>query len=59
MQRLLLCVQAIGLKLCVLGKQSCLKISVFGGVCQEGVHPSVNDALSEDLQSSDPSLEVL
>ena len=57
-QRLLLCVQAVSLKLCVFRLQTCLKINVFGGVCQEGVHPSVNDALAEDLESFNPSLEV-
>ena len=35
------------------------KISVFGGVCLEGAHPSVVETLAEDLQPSNPSLEVL
>ena len=35
------------------------KESVFGGVCLEGVHPNVNETLAKDLQSSNPSLEVL
>ena len=59
MRNHLLCLQAINLQLCVLHVQSCLKICVFGGVCLEGVHPSVNETLAKDLQSSNPSLEVL
>ena len=35
------------------------EIRVFWWIWVESVHPSVNDALSEDLQSSYPSLEVL
>ena len=52
-----LLVQVISLKLSVFGLQSCLEIQVFGGVCQEGVHPSANAALSEG--KANPSLEVL
>ena len=55
----LLCLQTIGLQLCVLNLQSCLEKPVFGGVCLEGVHPSVDDTLAKDLRSSNPSLEVL
>ena len=59
MQRLLLQVQAISLKLCMFDLQSCLKICVFGGVCMEGAHSSVNEALAKDTQSSNPFLEIL
>ena len=61
LQSKLLYMQAVCLQLRVvdLHLQSCLKICVFGGVCLEGAHPSVNDALAEDLKPSIPSLEFL
>ena len=59
MRNHLLCLQAVNLQLCVLNLQSCLKICVFGRVCLEGVHPSVIETVAKDLQSSNPSVEVL
>ena len=59
MLRLQVRVQAISLKLCVVGEQSGPNICGVGRVCQECVHPSVNDASPEDLESANPSLEVL
>ena len=59
LDRLLLRNYTVFLQSNVFCLQCLLEVRIFWCIWAESIHPSVNDALSEDLQYSDPSLEVL